>query len=141
MGFDYAETMLDGARRRFAGRPNIRLLKADVARLEFPSDSFDSINCAHAVHAFPGVDAGLCELRRVLKPGARLALNVLLFPRGLAPLCTLARRVDDWCMRKGILTTPYLRADIEQRVRAAGLEILDSWVSGNTLMLTARKPL
>ncbi len=140
VGFDYADAMLAGARRRFAGEEQVQLLRADAGKLDFPDASFDSANIANAVHCFPDVDAALRELFRVLKPGGQAAMNVLLYPRGIAPLRWIAARINAWGMRKGILETPYAQADIEARVKAAGFEVVSNEVSGNALMLVARKP-
>lgn len=139
VGIDYAPRMLAGARRRFARHPGIRLELADVAHLPMADDSFDTANIANAVHCLPEVDAGLAEVRRVLKPGGCVALNVLLHPRGWAPLRGIARRINDWGMRKGILVTPYEAQDVRQRLEAAGLAIEREWVRGNTLNVLACK--
>jgi ubiquinone/menaquinone biosynthesis C-methylase UbiE len=140
VGADYAESMLAGARRRFAGRSDVELHHADVAALPFADASFDSANIANAVHCFPDVDAGLREMFRVLKPGAKLAANVLLFPRGPQPLRAIAERIDRWGIRKGILVTPYDQDDIRRRIVAAGFVIDRESVSGNTYSVVARRP-
>src|SRR5580765_303994 len=67
-GVDYAETMLAGARHRFAKTPGIELRHADVAALPYGDGQFDSVNIANAVHCFPDVDGGLRDVLRVLKP-------------------------------------------------------------------------
>ncbi len=90
VGFDYAPAMLAGAIRRFRAASHIRLAVADVAALDFPANHFDTANVANALHCFPDVNAALKELWRVLKPSGSLAVNVLLFPRGIAPLRWLA---------------------------------------------------
>ncbi len=140
VGFDYAEAMLAGAIRRFRGDTRIRLLKADVGSLDLPPSTFDTANVANAVHCFPDVDAGFRELHRVLKPGGTLAMNVLLYPRGAAPLRWIAERIDQWGMKKGILYTPYDLDDIQRRIRAAGFDIEWEDVTGNTYNVKARKP-
>lgn len=139
VGVDYAQPMLDGARRRFARYPNIKLVWGDVAALEFPDNAFDTANIANAIHCFPEVNGALREVCRVLKPGGKLAVNVLLYPRGPAPLRWIARKIDDWGMRKGILYTPYERDDIRYRITDAGFEMLDERISGNTYNVVARK--
>jgi ubiquinone/menaquinone biosynthesis C-methylase UbiE len=139
VGVDYAEAMLAGAHRRFAGRSDVELHRADVADLPFPDASFDSANIANAVHCFPDVDAGLAEMARVMKPGAPLAVNVLLVPRGLRPLRTIAERIDRWGIRKGILVTPYEQDDIRRRIVAAGFEVRRESVTGNTYNVVATR--
>ncbi len=140
VGVDYAEPMLAGARHRFAGKPDLEFLHADVAEMPFAADSFDTANVANAVHCFPDVDGGMRGVLRVLKPGGTMAANVLLFPRGRWPLRPLAERINRWGMRKGILYTPYERNDIRQRIIAAGFEIVTEGVSGNCYNVLARKP-
>lgn len=139
VGFDYAPAMLAGAIRRFRTTPRMRLMQADVAQLDLPDNYFDTACVANAIHCFPDVDAGLRELCRVLKPDGRLAVNVLLYPRGIQPFKWIAERINVWGTRKGILETPYEQADIQSRFIKAGFDIDVADVAGNTLNLVARK--
>lgn len=139
VGFDYAAPMLAGARQRLGRDAQVSLLQADVARLDFPDASFDSANIANAVHCFPDVDAGLAELHRVLKPGATLALNALVTPRGFAPLRWLAERINAWGMKKGILHAVYEEGDVLHRLLRAGFALASVELSGNTLNVVARR--
>jgi ubiquinone/menaquinone biosynthesis C-methylase UbiE len=140
VGIDYAESMLAGARHRFAGRPGLEFERADAAALPFPDASFDTANIANAVHCFPDVDGALTDIHRVMKPGGTLAANVLLYPRGGWPLKSIAERINRWGIRKGILVTPYAQQDVRQRVMNAGFEITHEDVSGNCCNIRARKP-
>ncbi len=140
VGFDYAPSMLVGAIRRFKASPGVRLLQADVAALDLPDVYFDTANVANAIHCFPDVDAGLRELCRVLKPGGHLAVNVLLYPRGIQPFKWIAEKIDAWGIRKGILVTPYEQATIREKMINAGFDIVFEEVSGNTLNVIARRP-
>lgn len=140
VGVDYAESMLAGARHRFAGKPGLEFLHADVAELPFPDASFDTANVANAVHCFPEVDAGLREILRVVKPGGTVAVNVLLYPRGFWPFGAIAERINRWGMRKGILVTPYEADDVRQRFKRAGFDIVSDTISGNCHELLVRRP-
>jgi ubiquinone/menaquinone biosynthesis C-methylase UbiE len=140
LGADYAESMLAGAERRFSGRRNIELLHADAAALPCPSDSFDTVNLANAIHCLPDVEGALREVRRVLKPGATFATNALLYPRGVWPFKQIATRLDEWGMRKGILYTPFHADEVRRHVSNAGLEIVREHIAGNCLDVLARKP-
>jgi ubiquinone/menaquinone biosynthesis C-methylase UbiE len=138
-GIDYAESMLAGARRRFAGQPNVELQHADAAALPYPDAYFDTANIANSVHCFPDVDGALRDIHRVLKPGGTLAANVLLYPRGAWPLKSIAERINRWGMRKGILYTPYHQDEIRRRFVNAGFEIGSEAVSGNCYNILAHK--
>jgi ubiquinone/menaquinone biosynthesis C-methylase UbiE len=140
VGVDYAESMLAGAQRRFARQPNIEIHHADVAALPYPQESFDTVNVANAVHCFPDVDGALRDILRVLKPGGTFAANVLLYPRTIWPLRPIAKWLDDWGMRKGILYTPYRLDDIRQRIVNAGFDVASETVAGNCVEVMARKP-
>ncbi|MEO8119244.1 MAG: methyltransferase domain-containing protein [Rhodoferax sp.] len=139
VGFDYAPSMLAGAIRRFKTTPGIRLIQADVAALDLPDGYFDTVNIANAIHCFPDLAAGLTEMCRVLKPGGRLAVNVLLYPRGIQPFKWISEKINAWAIRKGILYTPYEQADIRSRIINAGFDIEFEEVAGNTFNVIATK--
>lgn len=139
-GVDYAESMLAGAMHRFRGQPGLTFMHADAANLPLDDASFDTANIANSVHCFPDVAGALRGVWRVLRPNGTLAANVLLNPRGDGVLARIARSINDWGMRKGILFRPYDADEVRALVRAAGFEIVADEVSGNCLNLLARKP-
>lgn len=139
-GIDYAPSMLAGAKKRFAKNPHVHLQHADAAALPFPDNHFDTANIANSIHCFPTVDGALRDILRVLKPGGTLAANVLLYPRGFAPLRAIAQGINDWGMRKGILYSPFEQSAIREKILAAGYEIAKEFTSGNTWNVVARKP-
>lgn len=140
-GVDYAESMLAGALHRFKGQPNLSFLHGDAARLPFADGEFDTANIANAVHCFPEVAPALSGVLRVLKPGGQVAVNVLLEPVGEGMFARIARSINRWGIRKGILVRPYEQAEVEALFRHAGFDITLSQRSGNCLNLLARKPL
>lgn len=139
-GIDYAEPMLAGARERFKNNKSVNLLKVDVTRMPFSENSFDSINIANSVHCFPEVDKAFNEIFRVMKPDATLAMNVLLYPRGIRPLKYISKSINDWGMKKGILYTPYEQDDVKARVQKCGFEIVEEKISGNAYNIMVKKP-
>lgn len=140
-GIDYAMSMLAGAKKRFANNPQVKVQHADAAHLPFDPNSFDTANIANSIHCFPAVDGALVDILRVLKPGGTLAANVLLYPRGAAPLRWAAQRINDWGIRKGILYSPFEQGAIRQKFLDAGYEIASDFTAGNTWNVIARKPM
>lgn len=138
---DYSETMLAGARRRFAGDEHITLAQADGCRLDFADESFTSVNIANALHCFPDPGAVLREIYRVLAPGGSLAVNALLHPRsGLWPARWLAGRINRYGIRKGLLVSPFHVDDVRRLFVANGFGIAEETISRNSWYVVARKP-
>src|SRR4051794_30869914 len=76
VGIDASRTMLSRgvADLRSAGLANLALVRGDATRLPFRDGSFDALCCFAALHLFADPFAGLDEMRRVLRPGGRIAL-------------------------------------------------------------------
>jgi demethylmenaquinone methyltransferase/2-methoxy-6-polyprenyl-1,4-benzoquinol methylase len=72
---DFSWNMLTRARQKSAtaGRP-IALACADTLELPFGDDLFDRATIAFGLRNLESMSAGLAEIRRVLKPGGRLAI-------------------------------------------------------------------
>jgi SAM-dependent methyltransferase len=63
-----------------AGYDNVTTRVADAAALGLPDTSFDAAICRLGLMFLPDPSAGLIEIRRTLKPGARLASIVFAAP-------------------------------------------------------------
>jgi demethylmenaquinone methyltransferase / 2-methoxy-6-polyprenyl-1,4-benzoquinol methylase len=82
-GLDFSSAMLERARGKDAG---IEWVQGDALALPFEDGSFDAATVGFGVRNVDDLEAGLRELRRVLRDGGRLGILEITTPRGaLAP--------------------------------------------------------
>jgi SAM-dependent methyltransferase len=74
LGIDLTPEML---RRAAENVPEARFIEGDLRQLPADDDQFDVAVCGLALAHLPGLDVGIRELARVLKPGGRLVVSVL----------------------------------------------------------------
>ena len=83
VGLDFSEAMLERARRK---APEIDFVQGDLLALPFEDASFDSATVGFGVRNVEDLEAGIRELRRVLREGGRVGILEITTPRGrLAP--------------------------------------------------------
>ena len=86
-GLDFSERMLERARRKST---EIEWVQGDALSLPFEDGSFDAATVGFGVRNLDDLARGLAELRRVLRPGGRVAILEITRPRGvLAPFYRL----------------------------------------------------
>ena len=86
-GLDFSSQMLVRARGK---SDTIDWVRGDVLSLPFENASFDAVTVGFGVRNVADLAAGLRELRRVLRPGGRLAILEITQPRGrLKPFFSL----------------------------------------------------
>ena len=87
VGLDFSEEMLVRARRK---APELTFIRGDVLALPFHDASFDVAVVGFGIRNVADLEAGVRELRRVLRPGGRLGILEITTPRGiLAPFYRL----------------------------------------------------
>jgi demethylmenaquinone methyltransferase/2-methoxy-6-polyprenyl-1,4-benzoquinol methylase len=79
-GLDFSERMLERARRKSA---EVEWVQGDALALPFEDDSFDAATAGFGVRNLDDLERGLVELRRVLRPGGRVAILEITRPSGL----------------------------------------------------------
>jgi len=79
-GLDFSPGMLERARRK---SDTVEWIEGDLLALPFADDSFDAATVGFGVRNVADLDAALGELRRVLRPGGRLAILEITQPRGV----------------------------------------------------------
>jgi demethylmenaquinone methyltransferase/2-methoxy-6-polyprenyl-1,4-benzoquinol methylase len=84
---DFSEPMLERARAKSG---DVEWVQGDALALPFEDASFDAATVGFGVRNLSDLEAGLRELRRVLKPGGRVGILEITRPRGaLAPFYRL----------------------------------------------------
>lgn len=78
VGSDFSAGMLSFAAQRPAP---VEWCRADALGLPFADASFDVVSCAFGVRNFQNLDAGLREMRRILRPGGRACILEFTMPR------------------------------------------------------------
>ena len=79
-GLDFSEPMLERARRK---APELTWVRGDVLALPFEDGSFDAATVGFGIRNVEDISAALRELRRVLRPGGRLAVLEITRPQGV----------------------------------------------------------
>jgi demethylmenaquinone methyltransferase / 2-methoxy-6-polyprenyl-1,4-benzoquinol methylase len=79
-GLDFSERMLERARQK---APEIEWVHGDLLALPFAEAAFDAATVGFGVRNVADLEAGFRELRRVLRPGGRLACLEITRPQGL----------------------------------------------------------
>ena len=139
-GIDYSEDMLEVARRRCAGLDQVELRQGSVESLDFDEGAFDAVSCTQTLLYVADLDAALAELRRVLKPGGRLAI-VETDWRGAVfnhPQLDVTRRMFDALdhsrpnPRLARQLRPLLKALGFASVRVEAIPLLNAGYSGNS---------
>ena len=82
-GLDFSEEMLVRARRK---APQLDWVQGDLLALPFAEDSFDAATVGFGIRNVADLQGGIDELRRVLKPGGRLAILEITRPARSAPV-------------------------------------------------------
>ena len=76
---DFARPMLAAGLAKLSGAP-VRAVCGDTLRLPFPDDTFEGAMVGFGVRNLADLPAGLAELGRVLRPGARLVVLEFTMP-------------------------------------------------------------
>jgi demethylmenaquinone methyltransferase / 2-methoxy-6-polyprenyl-1,4-benzoquinol methylase len=78
-GLDFSERMLERARRKAP----LTWVHGDLLALPFSDGTFDAATVGFGVRNVADLELALRELRRVLRPGGRLAILEITTPRGI----------------------------------------------------------
>lgn len=83
IGADFSHAMLKLASSKTSAERKVNWVEADALQLPFPDQSFDLVTSAFGFRNLADYDAGLREIRRVLKPGGEYGILEFNDPPGL----------------------------------------------------------
>jgi ubiquinone/menaquinone biosynthesis C-methylase UbiE len=125
VGIDASTTMLARGVAEMPSRPpNLVLIRGNAVELPFRHATFDGVSCFAALHLFSDPFVALDEMRRVLRPGGRVAIMTSVRRQAtLRPLKPLIERASGMRMFESDEIVEALRqrgfANVRQRL--AGL--------------------
>lgn len=129
-GVDYAPTSVRESCRMNAAaidEGRCRVLEADVASLPFDDDEFDFVMACETVYFWPDLDAGLAQVRRVLKSGGTFLT-----------ICEMSDPNDPRFSQAREFLTVYLPEELRDRYRKAGFSNVELFIQGEWYCLVAR---
>jgi len=117
VSIDISPKMLERAKIKAAGyRGAIELCEADVHKLDYPEDTFDTIVTVFTFCSVPKPIAGLRELYRVLKPGGQILMLEHVRSTAIGPLGIMMDLMTQLTRKFG----PELNRDTVGNVQKAG---------------------
>jgi ubiquinone/menaquinone biosynthesis C-methylase UbiE len=117
------------------GNVNVHFARARVEALPFEDGLFDATLCCGSLHLFSETVIALCEMARVMKPGAILA--VFTFTAGRRGILKF-RRVREWSRRDHGLHVFEL-SEMQRYLTVSGFKNFQPEVCGSILTFSARK--
>ena len=129
VGVDIAEGMVRETAERAVG--NLVAIQADAHHLPFDDDAFRCVMCTNGLQVMPGLVPSVTELARVLGPGGRLYLSVIVAPLGAV------FRSDT---REHLPTALRPAKDVVAVVKDAGLHVTRSERVRLATLIEATKP-
>ncbi len=131
-GVDFSERMIEEAKARF---PDKKFLIADAISLPFPENSFDKVYSIALLHHIPHQKYRLQvfqEIKRVLKPGGRVAITVWDIKKGkifyLKNIFCRPFGLRDTFLKRQKYYYIFAKGELSFLAKKAGLEIIKEGV-------------
>ena len=132
VGLDIAEGMVrETSERARAGASNLTAVQGDAHHLPFGDASFRAVVCTNGLQVMPGLAPSVAEMERVLAPGGRLYVSVIVAPVG-AVFRTDTREHLPTLVRPG--------KDVVTAIRRTGLHVTREERVRMATLIEATKP-
>jgi ubiquinone/menaquinone biosynthesis C-methylase UbiE len=96
LGVDVSKPMLNRAKERAAGMPNVGFAEADATTYRFEQGAADLLFSRHGVMFFPEPERAFANLRSALKPSGRVAFSCFRSPKENALITTILAAVQEF---------------------------------------------
>eukprot|EP00252_Welwitschia_mirabilis_P011125 TRINITY_DN2500_c0_g1_i1.p1 TRINITY_DN2500_c0_g1~~TRINITY_DN2500_c0_g1_i1.p1 ORF type:complete len:357 (+),score=53.24 TRINITY_DN2500_c0_g1_i1:224-1294(+) len=114
----------------------LALVRADISRLPFPTDSIDAVHAGAALHCWPSPSTALAEICRVLKPGGVFVATTFLLPGYL----DIIRKLRQALLQATGSVSYFTENQIKELCKACGLVDYACIRRQQFIMLRVRKP-
>ncbi|MCX6035559.1 MAG: class I SAM-dependent methyltransferase [Chloroflexi bacterium] len=74
IGIDTSEKAAVAFAEAFKDKPQVRFVRMDAVKMNFPDASFDTVCISNSLHHMPDLEPVLAEMRRVLRPGGHFII-------------------------------------------------------------------
>jgi ubiquinone/menaquinone biosynthesis C-methylase UbiE len=102
--------------------------RGDAHNLQFGDGTFDAVVCECAVSTFIDQPGAFAEMRRVLRPGGRIAVSDMCIESALP------QALQEWVHTGTCLARAMTAATYAQALRDAGFEVLAQWDASDGLL-------
>ncbi|KAL9312656.1 hypothetical protein ACSQ67_018108 [Phaseolus vulgaris] len=144
VALDYSENMLQQCYEFIQQdenfpKENFILVRADISRLPFVSNSVDAVHAGAALHCWPSPLAAVAEISRVLRPGGVFVATTYILdgPLSVIPFRSTLRQNIRQASGSYIFLS---ERELEDLCRACGLVGFKCIRNGLFVMISARKP-
>ncbi len=134
VGVDLSEKMLKKAEKR--KKDNVRFCLSNAEEIPYEDGYFDCASITFGLHEMPyQVRMNvLCEMRRVIKPGGKIAVLDYSYPTNKLIRCLF----NIWMFVEGETAKDFIKRDLSSMIRDAGFNFIEKSVcSYNTVQIVS----
>ncbi|XP_068638166.1 uncharacterized methyltransferase At1g78140, chloroplastic-like [Aristolochia californica] len=142
IAMDFSENMLrqcyEFMEQDALPKEKLTLVRADISRLPFPSNSIDAVHAGAALHCWPSPSTAVAEICRVLRPGGVFVATTFVLD-GIPVVPPVLKASRQYLAQ--ISSTHYFFArELEDLCETCGLVDFKSVRNRTFIMLSAKKP-
>ncbi|XP_020579554.1 uncharacterized methyltransferase At1g78140, chloroplastic [Phalaenopsis equestris] len=141
VALDYSENMLrqcyEYIKQEGIPKENLSLVRADISRLPFVSNSIDSLHAGAALHCWPSPSTAVAEISRILRPGGIFVATTFIYDFLVIPVLSTLREFYSRTSGHHLYTS---ERQLEDLCKACGLVGFKCVRNGFFVMISATKP-